>query len=579
MRRTKIVATIGPACETVVGLMGLMQAGMDVARLNLSHGSVDIHRDRIRRIREASSRLGREVGIMLDTRGPEVRIGDVPVPFRLEPGDRLNLVRNSPEPQPAVTAVTVTWPGLFEWIKPQTELLIDDGNLVARCLTANPDRIELEMVVGGVLKSRKKINCPGTLWPLNPLDAADQEAIRMGIEEDVDFLAASFVHSADDVIAVRRFVEENGGSLLLIAKIEDRSAVDRLEDILTVADGVMVARGDLGVEMPAEDVPWLQKEIIQRSNQRGLPVITATQMLESMVTASRPTRAETSDVANAIWDGSDAVMLSAETATGEYPEEAVRVMARVAENADHRPRYLHRIEWNTTRIADAVSRASAEIGENLGARAILSITESGYTAQMVSRSRPMVPIVALSPHQKVVRRLALVWGVTTLLMARPAHPDSLVGEAIETARQAGLVGNEDVVVVTAGFPPGTPGTTNLLRIETVRGPVVTGQGLGNGMVAFGKVVCWTEGEPVDVPVGPYVLVLPYLDPAAVPTLEGAQAVVTEQAGLTSDVAVAALTLGIPAVVGALEACRKLTPGEVVTVDPIRGVVYRGRVSV
>lgn len=577
MRRTKIVATIGPACDTVDQLVKLMQEGMDVARLNLSHGSVDIHRERIRAIRYASQVVGREVGIMLDTRGPEVRIKELAEPMRVSSGDQLRLVRTTDASTRAAKEIGVTWDGLFDWMVVGTEVLIDDGNLSGRCVEVDADHIVLQMATGGTIKSRKKINCPGTLWPLHPLDASDEEAIRMGVEEGIDFVAASFVHSADDVIAVRRFIEECGGGLMLIAKIEDRSAVDHLSEVLNVADAVMVARGDLGVEMPAEDVPWLQKEIIQQANRRGLPVITATQMLESMVSASRPTRAETSDVANAIWDGSDAVMLSAETAAGDYPIESVKVMARVAENADHRPQYQHRVQWDTGRIADAVSRASAEIGESLGARAILTITESGYTAQMVSRCRPKVPIVALSEHQKVVRRLSLVWGVTSLRMDKPAS-DGLVTQAIATARDAGLVGNEDVVVVTAGFPQGTPGTTNLLRVETVRGPVVSGQGLGNGAVVTGVVYRWREGDPMDPPSQDFVLLLPYLTTEVIPALEKACAVVAEQGGLTSDVAIAALSLGRPGIVGAEDACETLTPGELVTVDPVRGVVYRGRVS-
>lgn len=581
MRRTKIVATIGPACDSPEGLRALIAAGMDVARLNLSHGSTDVHRDRIRRIREAARAMERTVGIMLDTRGPEVRIGELPEPVTLAPGDRLTLVaQRDPSPDNGVLHVWVNWPGLLSWVSPGQQLLIDDGNLAIRCEATRPGQADFVVEVGGLLNSRKKINCPGVAWPLHPLHAADEEALAMGIAEGIDFVAASFIHRADDVIAVRRFLESHDGHPLLIAKIEDRSAVEHLDEILLVADGVMVARGDLGVEMPAEDVPWLQKEIIQKANRLGLPVITATQMLESMVVAPRPTRAETSDVANAIWDGSDAVMLSAETASGRFPVEAVRVMARVAENADQRPRYLHRVQWDSPRVADAVSRASAEIGESLGARAIITVTESGYTAQMVSRCRPTVPIIAISPHEHVVRRLSLIWGVTTLMMPRMPDSGRLVEEAILTAQNAQWVKPEDVVVVTAGFPPGTPGTTNLLRVETVRGPMLKGQGIGQGQAVSGRVVRWGDAQALAPPPSDeYILVLREWDPRAALWAEGARAVIAETPGLTSDVAVAVITLGIPAVVGVPDAADRLADGQTVTVDAARGLIYQGRVEI
>lgn len=577
MRRTKIVATVGPACDTPEVLDELIRAGMDVARINLSHGSVDVHRVRIRAIREAARRCGKAIGIMLDTRGAEVRIGALEAPVMLRAGDTFELWR---EPRiGGQTGVSVTWDGLFAVTQVGQRLLFDDGNMVMECTAVADDRMTLTVINGGQLQSRKKINCPGSDWPLDPLPDDDVRALEMGIDEQVDFVAASFVRTANDVLRVRRVFEQAGSDVFIIAKIEHPQAVEHLEDILSVSDGVMVARGDLGVEMPSEDVPWLQKHIIQEANRRGLPVITATQMLESMVYSPRPTRAEASDVANAIWDGSDAVMLSAETATGKNPVEAVRVMAKVAENADARPRYLHRVEWESRRISDAVSQASAHIGETLGARAILTVTESGYTARMVSRSRPVVPIVAISPHEAVVRRLSLVWGVESLQMPVAEHTDDMIAKAIQVVKDAGVVKPGDIVVVTAGVPHGTPGTTNLLRVETVAQPVLTGQGLGVGQVVTGVVHLIGPAHSQTPPEAPYVAVTYSMEREYLPVLEGASAIIAEEAGLTSAIAVAGISLGIPTVVGVAGARASLQPGETVTVDPLRGLIYRGRAQV
>lgn len=553
---------------------------MDVARINLSHGSAADHRAHVEAIKAAREDLDRPVAIMLDTQGPEVRVGTFPGgPVQLVPGQRFLLWRDN-RPGDA-NGVGVSWPGLIEATAVGQQLLLDDGNLSLKCVDRTPDALATEVEVGGPLSTRKKISCPGSHWPLAPLSPVDEEAILMGLEEEVDFLAVSFVRTAEDVIQVRRFMEQQGATPLpIIAKIESALAVENLEAIVTVSDGLMVARGDLGVELPVEEVPWLQKRIIHLANQAGLPVITATQMLESMISRPRPTRAEASDVANAIWDGTDAVMLSAETASGQFPVEAVEMMAHLADQADQRNRpHCQERGWASSQISDAVSRASAEAADELGASAILTATHSGYTATMVSRCRPAVPVVALSAFPAVLRKLALYWGVMPVLMEPRDNTDDMMAEAVNTAMRHGFVKPGDRVVFTAGVPVGRPGTTNMMRVETIAEPFLRGQGIG-GRTASGQVWVVLDAEKAGMaPDAPYVLVVRRTDAAYVPLMEQAAAVVVEQGGLTSHAAVVGLTLGIPTVVGVEGATDRLRSGDLITVDSNRGLVFLGRPNV
>lgn len=578
MRRTKIVATVGPACDSPDMLDQLIRAGMDVARVNLSHGTLAIQRQRIRAIREASQRTGKEIGIMIDTRGAEVRLGEFERPVHLQVGDRFQLWAESRTG--SQEGAYVNWSGLFAVVKRGQRLLFDDGNIVMECTGGSVDTLDMQVIVGGVIKSRKKISSPGSEWPLDPLPLEDREALVMGLEEQVDMVAASFVRSGRDIVEIRRIFDERQAEIFIIAKIEGPQAVQNLDEIMAASDGVMVARGDLGVEMPAQDVPWLQKEIIQNANRRGIPVITATQMLESMLFSPRPTRAEASDVANAIWDGSDAVMLSAETASGQFPIESLAMMSQVAENADNRPQYLHRVGWDSGRIADQVSRASAEIGESLKARAILTITESGYTARMVSRSRPQVSIVALSPHRNVIRRLTVVWGITGLLLSRQEEDEDVVSRALRQIEEQGLVAAGDIVVVTAGLPHGSPGTTNFIRVETISQPILTGQGFGRERIVTAPVHFVSRMHGNERIESPYVLVTyGMVDEKHLGLLKHADVIITEESGLTSDIAIAGMNLGAGMVLGVRGVRDTLREGELITVDTARGVIFRGRTPV
>lgn len=575
LRRTKIVATVGPSSDSETALRALIEAGVDVFRLNLSHGGVEAHRARILHIQRVREDLGATVPIMLDTRGPEVRIGL----FRqgsvtLAAGDRFDLYADAERPGDQ-RGVGVNWRGLIEATPVDSVLLLDDGNLTMRVIDKRPDALRLEVVVGGELKDRKKVNAPGSVWPLPALSEGDKEILAMGVGLGIDFVAASFIRNQADVTAVRRFLEELGADVQVISKIESPEAIAHLEEIILASDGVMVARGDLGVEMPAEQVPGLQKAIIQAANRRGIPVITATQMLESMIQQPQPTRAEAADVANAIWDGSDAVMLSAETASGRYPVETVRMMAKLAVNADAHPEYLHRPGLEVHRVSEAVSKASAEAAEALGAAAILTVSQSGYTARMVSRSRSRVPILALSTEPEVVRRMHLYWGVTPLLMEPAADTDDMMAKAVGVALASGAISVGDLIIFTAGVPTGVPGTTNLMRVETIFDTVLRGQGIAVGEPVKGPVVHLTDLGPDEHPAPPYILVAYGSDSERADVIQRASAIVTEDGGLTSPVAILGLNAKIPTVVAVSGAHERLRPGEVVTVDASRGLVYLG----
>ncbi|MCL8209121.1 MAG: pyruvate kinase [Actinomycetia bacterium] len=573
MRRTKIVATVGPKSRDPEVLREMVRAGMDVVRINLSHGDVEDHRAVVRAVRALEAECGRPLGILFDTAGPEVRLTGLPdVGLELAAGD---VVRIGSEPP----ALKPSWPEVVQHVAPGATLLLDDGNIVLKVREAG-DPLVAEVVAGGRLVNGKKLSCPGARWPLEVLTDADRAALAMGVAEGIDWVAASFVRSADDVFAVKRALEELGAWIPVMAKIESALAVEALDEIVTVADGVMVARGDLGVELPVEQVPWLQKQIIEQAHLAGKPVVTATQMLESMVEHPRPTRAEVTDVANAIWDGTDAVMLSAETAVGRWPALTVATMARIAEAADRqRPRPVR----GTRRLANvtqAVSHASVTAAEDLGASAIITATESGHTAEAVAHLRPTVPILAVTARPQVARRLAVVWGVTARLMEPAQNTDDMMDKAVRVALASGLVHPGDLVVLTGGVPVGQPGSTNLLRVLTIGEAILRGQGIGRDAVAVGEVIVVTDVRAV-IPrqVAGKILVARATTRDWVPLIEVAAGLIVEQGGLTSHAAVVGLSLGKPTVVGARDATTRLTTGQTVTVDGQRGLVYAGTVQI
>ncbi len=581
MRRTKIVCTIGPSIDTEEQIAGIINAGMDVARLNLSHGTREDHYRRLKLIRKVAAEQKRNVGFLVDTRGPEVRTGTlIEDSVTLVEGETFTLTTE--EVTGDKKRVSVTYPRLHEDIKAGSTILIDDGLLVLEVTAVEGRDIICRVVHGGALKSYKGLNMPGSKISLPAVGEEDRTDIKLALEQEVHFIAASFIRNAADVFEVRALVEDYCGRAIIISKIECREGVENFDEILDVSDGIMVARGDLGVEIPTEEVPMLQKAFIRKCNRAGKPVITATQMLDSMIRNPRPTRAEASDVANAIFDGSDAVMLSGETAVGRFPIEAVETMSRIARFAEANLDYDRILEEHGNRmektVTDAISYATCHTAHELGADAIITSTQSGHTARMVAKYRPKAPIMAVSSSRYVAGQLTLTWGVT----AAPSPPvddtDSMFRNAIQTAINENMVQQGNLVVITAGVPANVSGTTNLLRVETVGEVIVKGTGIGKKAVSGIAHVIHCPGDLDSFPEGG-ILVSKITNSRYTEALEKSTGLICEEGGLTSHGAIVALNLKKPAVVGVNNATGVIESGELITVDATRGLVYRGDVKV
>jgi pyruvate kinase len=468
MQKTKIVCTIGPASGKEEILEAMIKNGMNVARLNLSHGSQNDHLEKIILLRKLSAKLGKPVGILLDLAGPKIRIGTIPEPgILLEPGHKFILT--SREIKGSVNAVSLTYKDLPREVKSGDRLLLADGLMELIVEEAGESDIICKVVTGGILTSHKGINLPTGTIRTSSLTEKDRAGLLFGLENDVDFIALSFVQTANDIKMVKDIIAAKGKDTPVIAKIEKHEALDNIDAIMEISDGIMVARGDLGVEIPLEDVPLIQKRLIHKANMCGKPVITATQMLRSMVTSPRPTRAEATDVANAVLDGTDAVMLSEETASGNYPAESVMYMSRlamVAESGFPFEKFLSMIPEKD--ISESVAHASCVLASHLEARAIVAYTQSGRTARYISRFRPRQPIVALSPNDKTVRRLSLSWGCRPRLVSDPQDTDDMIEKATLSARDEGEAAVGDLIVITVGHPVWVSGTTNMLRVKRVK---------------------------------------------------------------------------------------------------------------
>lgn len=582
MRRTKIVCTIGPASDPPDILKAIISHGMNVARLNFSHGTHEDHAKRVESVRRAAGELGAVVGLMLDTKGPEIRTG-------LVEGEKINLVTGgtivltTDEIMGTAERLSITYQGLPADARPGKKILLADGLIELQVVSVEQTEIVCKIVNGGEIGSQKNVNLPGITVNLPAVTEKDVADIRFAVENGFDFIAASFVRKGADVLAIRRVLEECGSDIQVIAKIESHQGVQNIDEILKVADGIMVARGDMGVEIPTEEVPLIQKMIIQKCNRVGKPVITATQMLESMMNNPRPTRAEATDVANAIFDGTDAIMLSGETAAGKYPVEAVVMMDRIAvrtERALGFEELLGRKEISPLRtVTDAISHATCSTAMDLGATAIITSTKSGHTARMVSKYRPKARIIAVTPKMDVVRKLSLVWGVIPLLVSETRGTDEMVASAIKAALSANLIKCGELVVITAGIPVGVPGTTNMLKVHVVGDVVAKGTGIGARAVT-GKVrVVRTAKDAIENIRSGEILVTVSTDRDFVPAIEKAAAVITEVGGLTSHAAIVGLNLGIPVIVGVEGAASILETGWTITVDVSRGLIYRGATRV
>ncbi len=468
-RKTKIVCTIGPASNQAEIISRLIDAGMDVARLNFSHGTWAEHSEVIRMVRALAEQKRRPVAILQDLQGPKIRLGLFERGSAIiRPGDQFTLTRRDVPGNEKIASVT--YDRLATEVKPGDQILIDDGMIELQVLKTDGVEVECTVLRGGILKDHKGLNLPGVALSVPAVTEKDLHDLEFGIEHRVDYIALSFVRTRRDIVRIKELLRERGADIPIIAKLERPKAVRNLDGILEVADGVMIARGDLGVELPLEEIPLLQKQIIQKANQRGVTVITATQMLESMIEHARPTRAEVSDVANAILDGTDAVMLSGETASGAYPVEAVRVMAQVAVEAERglQPRspFVHDPEGASS-FPDAISEAACRAAVETRAKAIVAFTQTGSTARLISRFRPQTPVIAFAPDERVRRRLCLYWGVVPKVMAPTAHIDEMLAR-IDEALLVGVCAQKgDVVVIVSGAPIGVKGRTNLMTLHRV----------------------------------------------------------------------------------------------------------------
>ncbi|MDO3408851.1 pyruvate kinase [Saccharibacillus sp. CPCC 101409] len=471
MRKTKIVCTIGPASESLENTKKLIMAGMNVARMNFSHGDFEEHGNRIKNIRQASQELGKSVALLLDTKGPEIRTGKIAVePLDLVEDEYITLTTE--EIAGDKNRLSVSYVDLPKDVSVGSTILIDDGLIGLTVTEVEGTEIKCRIVNGGQIKSRKGVNVPGVSISLPGITEKDTNDIVFGIEQGIDFIAASFVRKASDVLEIRELLKKHDAEYIqIISKIENQEGVDNLDEILEVSDGLMVARGDLGVEIPAEEVPLVQKQMIEKCNRAGKPVITATQMLDSMQRNPRPTRAEASDVANAILDGTDAIMLSGETAAGKYPMESVQTMARIAEKAEsamaNRDILKKQSEAQQKSVTESISQSVAHAAWNLDVKAIVTSTQSGVTARMISKYRPVAPIIAVTTHDQTLRRLALAWGVTPVKGEVAESTDELFESALQGAKHSGLVKKGDLVVITAGVPLGRSGSTNLIKVDQI----------------------------------------------------------------------------------------------------------------
>ncbi len=471
MRKTKIVCTLGPATKDENVLRKLMEEGMDVARLNFSHGTHEDHKERIEMIKKLRRELDKPVAVLLDTKGPEIRTRDFQGgKVTVEDGQIFTLTPR--ELLGDNTVASITYKNLAKDIQVGTTILIDDGLIKMEVEAINDEDIRCKVIHGGIISNHKGINVPGVHLNMPYVSEQDIEDIKFGIENDVDFVAASFVRSAKDVLEIRDLLNANGGERInIISKIENAEGINHIDDIIYVSDGIMVARGDMGVEIAGEEVPIIQKMIIRKVYNAGKQVVTATQMLDSMVKNPRPTRAETTDVANAIYDGTSAIMLSGETAAGLYPVEAVQTMVRIAERTeqdiDYCKRFFQRERTANPNVTDAVCHATCTTAIDLNASAIVTVTKSGTSARMVSKYRPDCNIIAGTTSHKAYRQLNMSWGVTPIHLEEKNEIFDLFDHAVETAQKRGLLSSGDTVVLTAGVPLGVSGNTNILKVEVV----------------------------------------------------------------------------------------------------------------
>ena len=580
MRKTKIICTLGPSTDKEGVLRELIANGMNVARFNFSHGSHEEHLGRLEKLKALREELGKPVAALLDTKGPEIRLKDFKNGVEnLVAGQTFTLTTRDVEGTNEICSIT--YKDLPMDVEPNGTIMLDDGLIKLQIQTVNDTDIVCTVLNNGKIKNKKGVNVPGVHLSMPYMSQRDKDDIIFGIQQGYDFIAASFVRTAQDVYDIRNLLNQYDSNIRIIAKIENREGVNNIDSILAAADAVMVARGDLGVEIDFTELPGIQKTIIDRSFSFGKPIVTATQMLDSMIVNPRPTRAEISDVANAIYDGTSAIMLSGETAAGAYPVEALKTMSAIAERTEQEGFHLRgrTMDFNPGKISvsDATAHAACLTARDVNAAAIVTVSESGTTARLLSKYRPQQPIIACVMREQVQRQLSLSWGITPLMMSLAHSTDELIEMSTALAKENGYLHNGELAVVTAGVPVGVSGTTNMIKIHMVGNCLATGVGVGpeNNDVASGKdCVCRTMDE-VRAKFKPgMVLVVPSTSNEMLSFVRDAAALVVEEPGLNSHAAIAGKALLKPTVVGAAGATSHIRDGLMVAVDCAHGSVQR-----
>lgn len=580
MRKTKIVCTLGPATDDENVMRQLMLEGMSVARMNFSHGSHEEQKKRLDMVKKLRKELGLPVAALLDTKGPEIRIGDIEG-GKVELKKGQTFVLTTEDIVGNAEIVSITYKQLYKDVKPGDSILIDDGLIGMEVQKIDGEEIVCQVKNGGFISNHKGVNVPGVELKMPFVSQKDYEDIVFAAEQDYDFIAASFTRTADDILEIRKILEEKGGQYIhIIAKIENMQGVENCEEILRVADGIMIARGDMGVEIPLEEVPVIQKKLIRMALKASKPVITATQMLDSMIKNPRPTRAETSDVANAIYQGTGAIMLSGETAAGAYPIEAVRTMARIAERTEKDIDYSR--EFKPRRLAErpdvtnAISHATCTTAMDLNAAAIVAVTKSGRTVGRIAKYRPSCPIIGCATHPRVCRQLSLMWGVIPVEMQEEETADDLFDHAVKLSEDKKLISRGDLVVITAGVPLGLSGTTNMLKVQVAGNTLLTGRGC-NELKASGNICVCNSADDLAENFRPGdIVVVSATNNDMMPQLKDAAGIITEQGDRYSHAAIVGIALDIPVITEAKNATRILKSGTFVTMDSEQGLVYSGR---
>lgn len=583
MRKTKIICTIGPASDSEETLSKLIEAGMNASRHNFSHGDHEEHKVRMDLVKRLREKYKKSIAIILDTKGPEIRTGKFDGgTVELKAGDPFTVICGE-EILGNNTVCSVSYADLYKDVKLGDSILIADGLVGLEVNSVEGNKIYCTVKNSGSLGNNKNVNVPGVITTLPAVTEKDVDDLKFGIEMGIDIIAASFIRKAADVLSIRKVLQENGGGdILIFSKIENHEGVNNIDEIIKFSDGIMVARGDLGVEIPTEEVPVVQKMIIEKCNEAGKPVITATQMLDSMIKNPRPTRAEASDVANAIFDGTDSIMLSGETANGKYPVETVMIMSKIAERAEKALNYEEKLKKrrrnHIPNVPNAISLATCNTAMDLKASAIITATQSGHTAKIVSKFRPECPIIAVTPYEKVARKLALNWGVFPIVAEKTETTDELIDKSVEISLETGYVKKGDVVVIAAGIPANYVGTTNMMKVHIVGDILV--QGKPNGTIhGYGtaNVVNSFKEAQSNIDEGD-ILVVKELNMDYLELLDKLSGIVTEQETVASEILIECMLKEIPLIYGAQGAVEIIKTGSFITLDVRRGIIYSGKVN-